>query len=242
MGREGPMNAERGTAKGAPGGHPGGALVTALVLWGSLAVGMGACGDRPDATPGSDAPGGVDAESAPSAVPATDEQALAIGRDASAALVNNLLGALRPALDSLGAVGAVSFCSREALDLTGGTAFRAGDGVEIKRTSRRVRNPANAPDDLEDAALTHFQETMANTGSYPEEWIQRSDGEVRYYKPLFVAEFCLQCHGAPGQLAEGVPEILADLYPGDQAVGYGTGDFRGLIRVTVPPAEGVPGR
>lgn len=46
--------------------------------------------------------------------------------------------------------------------------------------------------------------------------------------------FCVQCHGASDELAEGVADVLSEHYPEDEATGYSAGDFRGLIRVTVP--------
>jgi hypothetical protein len=107
-------------------------------------------------------------------------------------------------------------------------------GLDVKRTSRRIRNPENVPDDLERAALSHFEAELEN-GDLPEGWVQSAGAdEVRYYQPLVVAELCTRCHGPVDALDTEVRARLQELYPADQAVGYAPGDFRGLIRVAIP--------
>jgi hypothetical protein len=65
-----------------------------------------------------------------------------------------------------------------------------------------------------------------------------SEDEMRYYAPLMVAPLCVQCHGAAEALEPGVREILRDRYPDDRATGYAAGDFRGVIRVSIPRRPG----
>ena len=114
----------------------------------------------------------------------------------------------------------------------------APDAVELKRTSFRYRNPDNAPDSAEEMALRYFEDAILEYGQAPAEYIQRvSEEELRYYRPLFAAPLCLQCHGDPAAMDPEVNAKLEARYPGDLAVGYEVGDFRGVVRVSVPEAE-----
>jgi hypothetical protein len=162
-------------------------------------------------------------------------RAVAVGRSAAAALATGLVKELTRALEEQGPERAVEVCSTEALRLTEQIAHDLSPGMEFKRVSFRNRNPQNAPDTLEAAALRYFKELSEQGDSLPQEWVQADGvGGFRYYKPLFVADFCVQCHGEPGQISPAVQEILAERYPDDEALGYAEGDFRGLIRVSVP--------
>jgi lysophospholipase L1-like esterase len=60
------------------------------------------------------------------------------------------------------------------------------------------------------------------------------DGSFRYYKALTVGELCLKCHGPLEDLEPDVRRSLRENYPGDLALGYALGDFRGSIRVAIP--------
>jgi hypothetical protein len=105
----------------------------------------------------------------------------------------------------------------------------------LKRTSFRYRNPDNAPDPAEEDALRFFESALLEEGRAPSYLVQGpSEGEYRYYQPLFVGEMCLSCHGEPETLDPEVREVLSQRYPGDLAFGYEVGDFRGVVRVSIP--------
>jgi hypothetical protein len=160
---------------------------------------------------------------------------VALAAPAAAALRQGLVTRLTAALEEGGPAGAVEFCSSEAIPLT--SAIQAGmeGGLTLKRTSFRYRNSANAPDEAEEAALLRFERSLQGPEGPLSHLTQRvSETEYRYYEPLYVGEPCLQCHGVPERLAPGVGVILEERYPGDLATGYAAGDFRGLIRVSVP--------
>jgi hypothetical protein len=59
-------------------------------------------------------------------------------------------------------------------------------------------------------------------------------GTVRYYRPLLVVPMCVTCHGPRESLPDEVQRLLAERYPEDAATGYGPGELRGVIRVTLP--------
>jgi hypothetical protein len=171
--------------------------------------------------------------------PQVREEVLEIGSAAADDLVATLMAHLMEAMREGGPAGAVDVCSARALDLTAEVADR--QGLDIKRTSMRYRNPANAPDEAETEALKHFRSALEETGELPGPWVQKAGrDEYRYYRPLVMAEPCLVCHGSEEQIDPLVRSALEERYPDDLATGYATGDFRGVIRVTVPAERVAP--
>ena len=166
---------------------------------------------------------------------ATKDRVREIGEEAALALAGELFGRLSAELEAQGPVGAVAYCSAEALPATGRVAAALEDGLDIKRTSMKYRNPANAPDDLELGILKYFQGEYALEVEPPAYVIQKAnEREYRYYKPLVVVPPCLACHGNPDDMSEELRATLAESYPDDLATGYEAGDFRGVIRVSIP--------
>lgn len=157
-----------------------------------------------------------------------------VGEPAVGALMRTLVGQLTGALEEGGVVHAMDFCATEAVPLTRMVQADLEGDRSLKRTSFRYRNPDNAPDRAEEEALRYFEEAV-RAGGAPSSYVQRaSDDEYRYYQPLFVGDFCLQCHGDPEMMEPGVRETLQNRYPGDLATGYQAGDFRGVVRVSIP--------
>jgi len=156
-----------------------------------------------------------------------------VGGPAAEALLGTLVTRLSGAIQQGGTASAIEFCSTSASELTAGVARE--QGLDIKRTSLRYRNPANAPDEAETEALKYFESTLAETGALPQAWVQTAGrDEYRYYTPLTVAPACLQCHGMPDEIDPAVRAILDEQYPDDLATDYAVGDFRGLVRVSIP--------
>jgi len=160
-----------------------------------------------------------------------------VGQAVSGELLRTLVGRLTAAMEEGGPAHAVEFCSTEAIPLTRMVESQQEGGLEIKRTSFRYRNPDNAPDEAETQALRYFEDALQAGGQVPGRYVQQvSAEEYRYYQPLFVGEVCLQCHGDKATMSPAVLEKLQASYPMDLATGYKAGDFRGLVRVTVPAA------
>jgi hypothetical protein len=101
--------------------------------------------------------------------------------------------------------------------------------VRIGRTSWKLRNPANA-------APAWAEDAIAGRSSEPT-YFASDTGRLGALSPITVAEPCLKCHGSPEQLAPGVSDRLAELYPEDRATGFHDGDLRGWFWVEVPPAQ-----
>jgi hypothetical protein len=166
-----------------------------------------------------------------------------LGERAINRLVVTLVNEVSVAVAKGGAEKAVDVCHLRALPLTGEIIAGMPRITGVKRTSLKLRNPANAPDAAEQLALARVEKDLQG-GTLPKVLVQRIDRpdgkpEWRVYRPVGVAPQCVTCHGPAESLS---PELLARLkerYPQDQATGYAAGQWRGLIRVSVgeaPPA------
>lgn len=171
----------------------------------------------------------------PEANPEESAEAVRVGEAAAGELLRTLVGRLTVAMEEGGAAHAAEFCSVDAIPLTRLVEANLGGGIRLKRTSFRYRNEANAPDSAEETALRYFEDAVIEGGEQPSHYIQKvSETELRYYKPLFLGEVCLRCHGDPDGLDPGVVQVLRENYPGDLATGYEAGAFRGVVRVGIP--------
>lgn len=168
----------------------------------------------------------------------SDAAVAQVGSDAARQLRETLVKRLTAAIDSGGTASAIDVCALEAGEMTDSIGDAVGPGVAMKRTSTRVRNARNAPDSLEQAALAYFQKVADSAGEMPTSWVQDAGTEgFRYYEPLRVVDLCVQCHGPVDSIAPDVRAVIAERYPEDRATGYTSGDFRGLIRVSVPASR-----
>lgn len=174
-------------------------------------------------------------ESPPQIGPEEEKLVVDLAEPIVAELQRSLVTHLTAAMQEGGPVNAIGFCSTEALPLTQQVQAGFEQGLELKRTSFRYRNVDNAPDEAEELALLYFEEAAGGGRTVPSRYVQKvSAEEFRYYKPLFIGEVCVQCHGQKEALSPEVRSLLEDRYPGDLAVGYEPGAFRGLVRVSVP--------
>jgi mono/diheme cytochrome c family protein len=165
-----------------------------------------------------------------------------VAKDTIQTLVGSLSTALKAAVESGGPEQGIVVCQTQALPLTASSKAESSPRViGLKRTSLRVRNPANAPDPAEAEALAHVAELIAAGEPLPGLLVQEiaetnsTSPELRIYKPLPVAAQCLACHGDPDGFSPALRTALQAGYPEDAATGYAAGDWRGLIRVSVQP-------
>src|SRR5688572_29231955 len=112
----------------------------------------------------------------------------------------------------------------------------------FKRTSLMLRDPANAPDAADAAALEKISQQLMD-GEKPDTMIvQRVDSpgkpvEWRVYRPIATSKSCLVCHGDPATFRPEVKAALDHLYPQDKAIDYQSQEFRGVIRVSLAEAK-----
>jgi hypothetical protein len=163
---------------------------------------------------------------------AVDSASRAAARGAADALGKGLMTALLGQLEADGPQGALAFCADSAQLLT---ARYQAEGLDVHRTSLKVRNPANAPYSVEVRVLD-FLADLQESGVLPPEYVEvrrlaTGTRELRYFRPIKVAAGCLTCHGPSDDLAPSIKAVLAERYPEDMAVGYAEGDLRGVIAV-----------
>lgn len=161
--------------------------------------------------------------------------AFAKAKSTADGLMKDLIGLLFSTLDAEGPLGAVRICAEVAQERT---ARHAHEGIYVRRVSQKVRNQANRPDALELQKLEQL-EALHQQKELPTELVEvraNPDGarQLHYLRPIVVMERCLACHGPRDQIQPAVRELLARRYPGDRAVDYRMGDFRGAVSVRVP--------
>jgi hypothetical protein len=148
-----------------------------------------------------------------------------------------LSGALGEAIAKGGPASALSVCSEKAPQIA--TEVATAHGVTLRRASAKPRNPKNAPDEVEKAALEVFMAAVAKKEAAKPQVVTNADGSRSFLAPIVLGNpLCLQCHGTPNQ--DITPETLAaiqKLYPDDKATGFKLGDLRGLWRVTFPASK-----
>ncbi|HRG55235.1 MAG TPA: DUF3365 domain-containing protein [Lacunisphaera sp.] len=108
----------------------------------------------------------------------------------------------------------------------------------IKRTSLMLRDPRNAPDAADAAALDKIHTQLMADESPDKMLVQKVERagqpvEWRVYRPIAASQSCLACHGDPATFRPGVKAALDLLYPEDKAVEYGAKEWRGVIRVSL---------
>jgi hypothetical protein len=162
-------------------------------------------------------------------------------------LGSELKGELSGAIEHGGPVAAIPVCRDRAPAIAARLSEQSG--ATVSRTALRVRNPANAPDELQRAVLEQFAEQLSSppsgaapTGGPPEAVfeIRGATGiERRYMRAIPTDALCLTCHGTTIS-----PELAASIqkaYPNDEATGFSLGQLRGAFSViwpAAPPAAG----
>ena len=165
--------------------------------------------------------------------PSAEEEARVrqTGNEIAANLIKTLGGQMKAALKSGGPVAAVAVCQSAAQPLT--TSVTASTpNTTVRRTSLKVRNPANTPDDTDREVLQQLA-ALPPADQLPAEIIRWTPDTARFYKPLVTQEVCTKCHGDPDSFSPPLRSLLNTAYPDDQAIGYTIGDLRGVIRVDI---------
>ena len=173
------------------------------------------------------------------AAPETDER-LARSRALAEQLAGQLKVELQQAMQSGGPVAAIEVCQSRAPEIA--AQLGQPSGARVGRTALRVRNPANAPDDLERKVLQQFADEFAAAKSPlpgPSEAVfelRTPQGiEHRYMRAIPMQPLCVTCHGKT--IAPEIAAAIASRYPEDAATGFETGDLRGAITVRWPAME-----
>lgn len=140
-------------------------------------------------------------------------------------------------LEEAGFVEALKFCNVNAYPLTDSLSSKFG--AEIKRVSNKPRNPSNAPDELETLLLDSYLYNVENDLPLEDNVQKIDENYLLYTMPIVINNsVCLQCHGKPGEdITEENYAHIQSLYPGDKAIGYTLGDFRGIWSIKLSQKE-----
>jgi len=164
----------------------------------------------------------------------SNETLAAEARGITAQFADKLKGELMGAMKVDGPLKAIEVCQVSAPALASDA---SANGWTVGRTSLKVRNPNNAPDEWEKRVLEDFDAAKSNGADASKlqrfEIVEKNGARTfRIMKAIPTAEMCLTCHGEV--LKEPVKAKLAELYPQDRATGYKEGDIRGAFTLSRP--------
>lgn len=158
----------------------------------------------------------------------TQDAASATGAELLAPLKKDLKQALMAGMQE-GPVHAIKACKDQAPEITNAL---AADGIQIGRTSHRLRNPDNTAPEWADVALKSYLNDETDRAPRVVPLANNREG---YIEPITIKPLCLACHGS--NLAPDVAEQIQAMYPEDEATGFELDDLRGVYWVEYPAAE-----
>ncbi len=157
-----------------------------------------------------------------------ESRALELGTQISDSTQKMLAGNLKKAIAEGGVFHAIEYCNLEAMTIT--RKMEEKYGVKIKRSSLKVRNPQDRPDENELILLRHFDSlSTAGAPMTPAvRWLD--DDHLLYVRPIMLNKgLCLSCHGEVGSaVSDSLYAFIRSKYPEDRATGYKLNDFRGM--------------
>ncbi len=150
----------------------------------------------------------------------------------SSQLAMQLKARLKNAIETGGPAHAITACNVSAPQIA---EELSKGGWEVGRTSLKLRNPANNPDEWERSTLLEFEQQLASgtpAANLHTSAVEADEGVTRYrfMKAIPVGGVCMACHGEA--ISEDVQSALAEKYPQDAATDYKPGDLRGAFTIT----------
>jgi hypothetical protein len=202
------------------------------VLLLSLSALLSACGEKA-AEQAASTPANTSApaaQAAPATNPAANDKAALVEASKAAiqALGTKLKGELQATMQAGGPAKAMEVCNTKAPEIA--KAVSSENGLQISRTSLKVRNPDNAPNEWQSKVLNDFEAQKA-AGKDPGTlaYAEIVGNEFRFMKAIPTSAVCLNCHGT--DIKPAVTSKLTELYPQDKATGFREGDLRGAFVV-----------
>jgi hypothetical protein len=167
-----------------------------------------------------------------------DEELAAVTRHVAEDFMTELKGELLEALkDSAGTVGAIYICAEKAPEIS--ARYSSLPGLMVRRTSKKVRNPGNAPDEYEMKTLDILEQRPAFGSQDHYEWETSGDEmKFRFVRAIKISSACLKCHGDPEKMEDEVKAVIAEKYENDQATGFKLDELRGILTVSLDWPEG----
>ncbi len=155
------------------------------------------------------------------------------GKEIAEASFKALSGQLKGAMEKGGVRNAVEYCNFMANPLI--DSLSQAHQAQIRRTSFHARNPGNKPSPNEKDILAFFHTKYNNKEPLAPMVIIYHDGSTVFYAPIVIpGPLCLTCHGDPEKTISSQDyDYIRSLYPDDDAIGYKTGDLRGMWSITL---------
>jgi hypothetical protein len=156
------------------------------------------------------------------------EKAYQMGNLIAASAQQALFFELSNAIQQKGIDHALTYCSQKAIPLT--DSLSKVHNVSISRTSLKLRNPKNQPNDFEKEILEAYQYNQEHDLELKDHVQEIDNQQLLFTRPIIINNpTCLSCHGQSNvDFDEKHYQNIQSLYPKDQATGYLLGDFRGI--------------
>ncbi len=172
--------------------------------------------------------------STPAIATENEKELILQSKQAITLLATDLKKRLSTTLKNEGPIAAVNVCKTEAPQITSDVA--SNSGISVERTSLKVRNSANTPDEWELATLISFQQQKAkgaSIDSLEKSAYTTSNGQkyYRFMKAIPTQSLCLTCHGK--NIESTLLKTISRQYPYDQATGFSEGSIRGAFTVKI---------
>ncbi len=153
------------------------------------------------------------------------EQGRLISRSSFEALSSSLMQAMKQG----GVSYALQFCNVKANPIA--DSLSAVYEADIKRISVRNRSPFNQPEESDMEVYAYYTD-MFDQAVAAGDTVVFAEKKATYYAPIVIAPQCLVCHGKVGDdMNQSNHNLITDLYPNDQAIGFEPGELRGLWKI-----------
>ena len=162
--------------------------------------------------------------STPTSAPAvTEAQATQTAKETFQQFGKTLKAELQKAISEGGPVNAVEVCHARAPQIA--EEISKVRGFSMGRSSHRLRNQNNAPD--EDIAR-YLEKYSASGKEAPVAAVSTDEGWT-VIAPIITQPLCVTCHGDPKTFSPELTQALNKYYPNDKATGFKPGDLRGVF-------------
>lgn len=131
-----------------------------------------------------------------------------------------------------GVEGAIPFCNTMAYSLT--EKLSESNEAVIKRTSDKIRNEKNKPNEEEMEILAYYKKLHEESSPLEPVVELNKKGKISYYTPILIKKKCLTCHGVVGkEMTSRTDSIIKSYYKMDMATDYTIGDLRGIWSINL---------
>lgn len=165
----------------------------------------------------------VPASTPTSASAVTEAQATQTAKETFQQFGKTLKAELQKAISEAGPVNAVEVCHARAPQIA--EEISKARGFSMGRSSHRLRNQNNAPD--EDIAR-YLEKYSASGKEAPVAAVSTDEGWT-VIAPIITQPLCVTCHGDPKTFSPELTQALNKYYPNDKATGFKPGDLRGVF-------------